>query len=69
MSFFFESLVRIASYGPLIDKSHGENRLSHIIMYCIVTQTFVTLPPKQKNSGLFPKYLAVLWFLFFSTTQ
>jgi len=24
-------LVRIASYGPQIDQSHGENRLSHII--------------------------------------
>ena len=31
MSIFFEILVRIASYGPKIDKSHGENRLSHII--------------------------------------
>ena len=40
------------------------------VLYCIVTQTFVTLPPKHKNSDLFPKYLAVLWFLlFFSTTQ
>ena len=25
-------LVRIASYGPQIDQSHGENRLSHIII-------------------------------------
>ena len=25
-------LVRIASYGPQIDQSHGENRFSHIIM-------------------------------------
>ena len=31
MSIFFEILVRIASYGPQIDQSHGENRLSHII--------------------------------------
>ena len=31
MSIFVESLVRIASYGPQIDQSHGENRLSHII--------------------------------------
>ena len=30
MSIFFEILVRIASYGPQIDQSHGENRLSHI---------------------------------------
>ena len=35
MSIFFEILVRIASYGPQIDQSHGENRLSHIIRYCI----------------------------------
>ena len=31
MSIFLEILVRIASYGPRIDQSHGENRLSHII--------------------------------------
>ena len=24
-------LVRIATYGPQIDQSHGENRLGHII--------------------------------------
>ena len=34
MSIFFEILVRIASYGPQIDQSHGENRLSHIINIC-----------------------------------
>ena len=32
MSIFFAILVRIASYGPQIDLSHGENRLSHIII-------------------------------------
>ena len=31
MSIFFEILVRIASYGPQIDQSDGENRLSHIM--------------------------------------
>ena len=31
MSIFFEILVRTASYGPQIDQSHGENRLSDII--------------------------------------
>ena len=36
MSIFFEILVRIASYGPQIDQSHGENRLSHIIMINII---------------------------------
>ena len=30
-AFSLKSLVRIASYGPQIDQSHGENRLSHII--------------------------------------
>ena len=35
MSLFSEILVRIASYGPQIDQSHGENRLSHIIHYFI----------------------------------
>ena len=32
MSIFFEILVRVAGYGPQIDKSHGENRLSHMII-------------------------------------
>ena len=36
MSIFFEILVRIASYGPQIDQSRGENRLSHIIMTIII---------------------------------
>ena len=31
MSIFFEILVSIASYGPQIDQSYGENRLNHII--------------------------------------
>ena len=31
VSIFFEILVRIASYGPQIDQSDGENRLSHIM--------------------------------------
>ena len=31
MSIFFEILVRIASYGPQIDQSRGENRLSHLL--------------------------------------
>ena len=30
-AFALKILVRIASYGPQIDQSHGENRLSHII--------------------------------------
>ena len=36
MSIFFEILVRIASYGPQIDQSHGENRLSHIIIIAMI---------------------------------
>ena len=36
MSIFFEIMVRIASYGPQIDQSHNENRLSHIIMINII---------------------------------
>ena len=35
MSILFEILVRIASYGPQIDQSHRENRLSHIIKILI----------------------------------
>ena len=34
MSIFFKNFgPYIASYGPQIDHSHGENRLSHIIMW------------------------------------
>ena len=40
MSIFFEILVRIASYGPQIDQSHGGNRLSHIIKKIIRESTF-----------------------------
>ena len=36
-------LVRIASYGPKIGQSHGENRLSHIIMYIIFTVFLYTV--------------------------
>jgi len=43
MSIFFEILVRIASYGSKIDQSHGENRLSHIII--IIYQYFHTICP------------------------
>ena len=35
MSIFVEILVRIASYGLQIDQSHGENRLSHILIIVI----------------------------------
>ena len=34
--FSLNILVRIASYGPQIDQSHDENRLSHIIMINII---------------------------------
>ena len=34
MSIFFEILVRIARYGPQIYQSHGDNRLSRIIIIC-----------------------------------
>ena len=33
MGIFFEIWVRITSYGTQIDQLHGENRLSHLIMY------------------------------------
>ena len=35
MSIFFKILVCIAIYGPQIDQSHGENRLSHITIWVI----------------------------------
>ena len=55
MSIFFEILVRIASYGPQIDQSHGENRLRHIIMLFIplngflLVQFFQHVPPDSGN--------------------
>ena len=47
MSFFFEILVRIASYGPQIDQSHGENRLNHIIMINIPSENLPKLSKER----------------------
>ena len=38
-AFSLKILVRIASYGPQIDQSHGENRLSHIIKTKYIRQS------------------------------
>ena len=49
MNIFFEILIRIASYGPQIDQSHSENRLSHIrrwfilVHYCAYTVSQTTV--------------------------
>ena len=43
MSIFFEIMVRIASFGPQIDQSHDENRLSHIIMINIMMMIMITM--------------------------
>ena len=43
MSIFLEILVRRASYGPQIDQSHGENRLSHIIIQAVVSVIYLFL--------------------------
>ena len=40
LAFGFESLVRVASHGPQIDQSHGEDRLSHIIITIILQTPF-----------------------------
>ena len=45
----FKILVRIASDGPQIDQSHGENRLSHIIISMIIQAQFH--PHKSFNGG------------------
>ena len=44
-------MVRIASYGPQIDQSHGENRLSHIIklVICNNTKDYFSLEPEKIN--------------------
>ena len=47
MSIFFEILVRIASYGPKIDQSHGENGLSHIIKNVTPSSTYRKLKYKK----------------------
>ena len=60
MNFFFEILVRIASYGPQIDQSHGENRLSHIIklLNVVVMDCFSRRPNYRKLPliSLLPSY-------------
>ena len=43
MSFFFEVLVCMASYGQQIDQSHGENRLSHIISIMIMIMIMISI--------------------------
>ena len=56
MSIFFEILVRIASYGPQIDQSHGENRRSHMTIntywirlgYIIIWRIMETLQDNSK---------------------
>ena len=40
LAFGFESLVRVASHGPQIDQSRGEDRLSHIIITIILQTPF-----------------------------
>ena len=44
MSIFFEILVRIASYGPQIEQSRGENRLSHIIKSIMTLMDYSQFP-------------------------
>ena len=46
ISIFFDILVRIASYRPQIDQSHGENRLIHVIILHIL----------RKPNSLIAKY-------------
>ena len=46
MSIFFDILVRKASYRLQIDQSHGENRLSHVIILHIL----------RKPNSLIAKY-------------
>ena len=48
MSIFFEILVRIASYGPQIDQSNGENRLSHIIK-CVPLGSFLKARTREAS--------------------
>ena len=57
MSIFFEILVRIANYGPQIDQSRGENRLSHTIMDLPETKNGrgCLIPTCKKLSKFYPK--------------
>ena len=43
MSFFFEILVCMASYGQQIDQPHGENRLSRIISIIITIMIMIII--------------------------
>ena len=44
MSIFFEILVRIASYGPQIEQSRGENRLSQKIKSVMTLMDYSQFP-------------------------
>ena len=50
MSFFFEILVCMASYGQQIDQSHGENRLSHIISIIIMIMISIIITGVKKHN-------------------
>ena len=75
MSFFFEIWVRIASDGPQIDQLHGENRLSHIIIFIIISMLFIrpllmavfTLYKDRKSYPIEIKVSIYLEIIFFST--
>ena len=58
MSIFVEILVRIASYGPQIDQSHGENRLSHIIInnYSPKAKLISLNNPRDEVEGIIQQY-------------
>ena len=64
ISIFFEILVRIAIYGSQIDQSHGDNRLSHMIIearaqcvdraWILHWRKMSTHAPRHKSRGRFP---------------
>ena len=66
MSIFFEILVRMASYGPQINQSHGENRLSHIIRRIMEIDLRGCYPPRPMAStdNIIPhKILSLIHYL------
>ena len=61
MSIFFEILVRIGSFGPRIDQSHGEKRLSRL-SHIISEGTAIALQTIRPSRGSVWNYFSLYKF-------
>ena len=70
MSIFFEILVRIASYGPQIEQSRGENRLSQKIKSVMTLMDYSQFPFFRKIVEIERSpSLAAIWQLDSNVTE